>query len=76
MCAESKVFNPQNNREEWVEIVKNNNHFWDCEHQQCAAAWRIGCGAPEPAPPPEVKTPAPVERPTWMPERPTNWMNR
>lgn len=43
MCSESKVFNPRENREEWVEIVKNNNHLWDCEHMQAAAAWRMGC---------------------------------
>lgn len=48
MCAESKVFNPTLRREEWVEIVKGNNHLWDCEHMQVAAAWRMGCGIPEP----------------------------
>lgn len=53
MAAESKVFNPNENREEWIEVVKKNNHLWDCEHQQCAAAWRIGCGTPEPPPEPQ-----------------------
>lgn len=48
MCSESKVFNPTLRREEWVEIVKKNNHLWDCEHMQVAAAWRMGCGIPEP----------------------------
>lgn len=48
MCAESKVFNPTLRKEEWVEIVKNNNHIWDCEHQQVAVAWRLGCGVQEP----------------------------
>lgn len=51
MSSESKVFNPKNGREEWVELVKKNNHLWDCEHQQCAAAWRLGCGMPKPAEP-------------------------
>ncbi len=50
MCSESKIFNPTLRREEWVEIIKNNNHIWDCEHQQCAVAWRLGCGMPEPVP--------------------------
>ncbi len=48
MCSESKIFNPTLKREEWVEIVKNNNHLWDCEHMQAAVAWRLGCGMPEP----------------------------
>jgi lambda family phage portal protein len=34
---------PDLKREEWVEIVKNNNHLWDCEHMQ--ARWRGGWGA-------------------------------
>lgn len=50
MCAESKIFNPTARREEWVEIVKNNNHLWDCETIQCAVAWRLGCGMPNPKP--------------------------
>ena len=49
MAAESKVFDPRLNRETWVEIVKNNNHLYDCEHMQCAVAWRWGLGAPLPA---------------------------
>ena len=49
MCSESKVFNPRTRSEEWIEVVKNNNHLWDCESMQCAAAWRIGCGTPEPS---------------------------
>lgn len=48
MCSESKIYNPTERREEWVEIVKNNNHLWDCEAQQCAAAWRLGAGVQEP----------------------------
>jgi phage terminase large subunit GpA-like protein len=49
MCSEAKIFDPKLNRETWVEVVKNNNHFWDCEAMQCAAAWKLGCGNPEPA---------------------------
>jgi capsid protein len=32
-------------REEWVEIVKNNNHLWDCEHMQARrrGGWGAGC---------------------------------
>lgn len=48
MCAESKVWNPALRREEWVEVVKKNNHLWDCEAYQAAVAWRLGCGTPEP----------------------------
>jgi phage terminase large subunit GpA-like protein len=55
MCSESKVFDPQLNRETWVEVVKNNNHLWDCEHQQAAAAWRMGAWMPEP--PAEARRP-------------------
>jgi hypothetical protein len=52
MCSESRVYNPSTGREEWVEIVKNNNHLWDAEVIQCAVAWRIGCGLPQPQPAP------------------------
>lgn len=48
MGAESKVWDPSTRREVWTEIIKNANHFWDCEHQQAAAAWRMGCGVPDP----------------------------
>lgn len=48
MAAESKIYDPAQRREMWVEIVKGNNHLWDCEAQQVAAAWRLGCGVPEP----------------------------
>ena len=51
MCSESKIFNPREKREEWAEIVKNNNHIWDCEHMQCAVAWRLGMGVAEPEKP-------------------------
>jgi phage terminase large subunit GpA-like protein len=75
MCAESKIFDPATKRERWIEIVKNNNHLFDCEQQQAAAAWRIGCGSPEPAP--EVPPPVPKsERPDWMPDRPDKWIQR
>jgi phage terminase large subunit GpA-like protein len=50
MCSESKVFNPTLKREEWVEVVKNNNHLWDCEQTQAAVAWRLACGTPAPPP--------------------------
>jgi phage terminase large subunit GpA-like protein len=66
MCAESKVYNPTERREEWVEIVKKNNHLWDCEHMQCAAAWRLGCGVPEPAPEP---TPEPSAQASTFPNQ-------
>jgi phage terminase large subunit GpA-like protein len=66
MCAESKVFNPTLNREEWVEIVKNNNHLWDCEHQQAAVAWRLGCGMPEPVAPPPQNDANRVSPSEWM----------
>lgn len=48
MCSEAKIFDPKENRERWVEVIRNNNHFWDCEQQQCAVAWKLGCGIPEP----------------------------
>ena len=48
MCSEVKIFDPNEGRLKWVEQVKNNNHLWDCEHMQCAAAWRLGAGVSEP----------------------------
>ncbi len=68
MCAESKVFNPTEKREEWVEIVKNNNHLWDCEHQQAAVAWRLGAGMPEPSAPPQEEKQSG--------DSASNWLNR
>jgi phage terminase large subunit GpA-like protein len=74
MCSESKVWNPSQKREEWVEVVKKNNHLWDCEHQQVAVALRYGLNHPEP-PPAAPAQPAPraADRPSWMPDRPSNW---
>ena len=43
MASEHKILDPKTGREEWVELVKKSNHYWDCEHQQCAAAWQL-CG--------------------------------
>lgn len=45
LCAETKIYNPREGREEWVETIQNMNHLWDCEAMQCAAAWRLNCGA-------------------------------
>lgn len=50
LCSETKIFDPTLNREIWTNPGGRPNHLWDCEHQQCAAAWRLGCGAPEPEP--------------------------
>ncbi len=69
MCSESKIFNPTLKREEWVEIIKNNNHLWDCEHMQAAVAWRLGCGMPEP-------TQSTKEPQTDSRVSPSDWMNR
>lgn len=73
MAAESKVWNPTERREEWIELIKNANHPWDCEHQQVAAAWRMGCGIPEPRTPEKSAEAATPDRPNWMPDRPSNW---
>lgn len=64
MCSEAKVFDPQKNREEWVEIVQNNNHLWDCEVLQVAAAWKFGMGIPAP---PEQVVAQPQSEPTSNP---------
>lgn len=50
MCAEHKIIDPRTGREAWVELVKNANHYWDCEALQCAAAWALGAMAPDPEP--------------------------
>jgi hypothetical protein len=76
MCSESKVFNPTLKREEWVEIVKNNNHLWDCEHMQAAVAWRLGCGTPEPPSAPVRNEPTgggPVPASDWMNRGRNKW---
>lgn len=79
MSSEAKVFNPQQKREEWIEIIKNQNHLWDCEHYQCAVAWRLGAGVQGPKAAEEPRTPPPVNddrRPIWMPPRPDNYLRR
>ena len=48
LCSETKIFDPAMNRETWTNPGGRPNHLWDCEHQQVAAAWRLGLGAPEP----------------------------
>lgn len=77
MSSESKIYHPQKKRESWVEIVKDQNHLWDCEAMQAAAAWRVGCGIPEPEPAPE---PARVAKPArreneYLPDR-NDWIKR
>ena len=78
MCAEAKIFNPSTGGEEWVEIVKNNNHLWDCEAMNAAGAWHFGMGTPEPATMPA--TPPVITRATnrnpWLPDERENWMQR
>lgn len=68
MCAEAKIFDPKEKRERWAEIQKNNNHLWDCEHMQCAVAWRLGMGVSEPQ---EQKT---SEQPKDNRISPADWM--
>lgn len=58
MSSQTKIYNPADRREEWVDVVKNNSHLWDCEAYQTSAAWRLGCGMPEPEKAAEV-----VQRP-------------
>jgi phage terminase large subunit GpA-like protein len=55
MCSKAKIYDPNRKREAWVEVVKNNDHIWDCEAMQCAVAWRVGCGTPEPTDTPAAK---------------------
>jgi phage terminase large subunit GpA-like protein len=70
MCSEQKVFNPTERCEEWIEIVKNNNHLFDCEQMQVAVAWRMGMGAPEP--PSEKET---ENRPATPNQQQSDWVN-
>lgn len=48
MASEAKMFDPQTGKEEWKTLPgqEKNNHIWDCEHQQVAAAWRYSMGIP------------------------------
>jgi len=48
MSAEAKVFDPLKGFEEWKprQGFEKNNHYWDCEQQQVAAAWQFAMGAP------------------------------
>jgi phage terminase large subunit GpA-like protein len=52
MASEVKTFDPKENRELWVTVNKQ-NHLWDCEALQAAAAFRLGFGQPEPQQEPE-----------------------
>ena len=51
MSSEAKVFDPLKGYEEWKprQGFEKNNHYWDCEQQQVAAAWQFAMGAPAPA---------------------------
>lgn len=74
MAAERKIVNPQSGKEEWVEIVTNMNHLYDCEAIQCAAAWRFG--AMTAAPPETQPKQAIADEPNataWLPDRPEKW---
>jgi phage terminase large subunit GpA-like protein len=57
MSSEARVFNPQTGREEWIEVVKKSNHFWDCEVYQVAAAYRVGAFAAEAPATPQQQAP-------------------
>jgi phage terminase large subunit GpA-like protein len=60
------------------EAVNRNNHFLDALAMACVAGHGVGekvvvqpvASPPQPAPSPVV------ERPSWMPDRPTGWTNR
>lgn len=57
MASEHKVVNPQTKKQEWKPKTSGaQNHFWDCETYQCAAAWDCRAGAPEPAEVPKPPT--------------------
>lgn len=55
MSSEAKVFDPIKGFEEWKprQGYEKNNHYWDCEQQQVAAAWQFAMGAPAQNPEPE-----------------------
>jgi uncharacterized protein YlaI len=78
VCAERKILDPTKNRAVWTVFPKGTaNHLGDCEQEQVAVAWRLGCGIPEPAKTPEQAQQADdSQRPGWMPPAPNNWMRR
>lgn len=59
MSAEAKVFDPLKGIEEWKprQGYEKNNHYWDCEQQQVAAAWQFAMGAPAATEPQNTQTP-------------------
>lgn len=76
MASEHKVINPQTKKEEWKQKTSGAaNHFWDCEQQQCAAAFDMGVGQTAPQQNPAYSTPPPQQSSDWLPDR-TNWMKR
>ena len=80
MSAEAKVFDPLKGFEEWKprQGFEKNNHYWDCEQYQVAAAWHYGLGGPPVkaiAAPPATQTPSErADEPRKWVERPGKWL--
>ena len=80
MSAEAKVVDPLKGFEEWKprQGFEKNNHYWDCEQYQVAAAWHYGLGGPPVkaiAAPPATQTPSErADEPRKWVERPGKWL--
>lgn len=74
VTAERLVVDPQTKELEFQPVTAGRpNHYLDCEHQQCAAAYEVGAFAPAPPAPVEEPPRVQPERPDFMGERPTSW---
>lgn len=77
LASEHKIIDPQTKQEVWKKKTEGAaNHWWDCSAMSCAVASAMGAAMPkppEPAPPPPRREDP--ER-SWMPDRPSSWMNR
>ncbi len=74
MYSEHRIWDPKAKRELWKPKTSGRpNHAWDCEANQCALAAHRHLDIPIPAEP--VATPR-REPSNWMPDRPSNWIDR
>lgn len=78
MVSEAKIYSREHGREIWSEVIKNYNHYWDCEAMQAATAWRIGCGQQDPAesPPPPTLQSGQQQQQQWLPPYSGSWLAR
>jgi phage terminase large subunit GpA-like protein len=72
MASEHKVLERKTGKELWVKVTSGSaNHMWDTEVLQCAAAFDLGAGNPEPRPIQVANDPKPEKQKfDWVHSRP------